>query len=312
MIKRTLYFGNPAHLYMRHDQLCISISKGKETDDETKVVTIPIEDIGVIIIDHPQITFTHTIVSRLTEANAAFITCDEQHHPIGLMLPLDRNNTFTEKLRSQLEATEPLKKQLWTQTVQAKLKNQRALLLREGHTDAAEWVTSFIKSVKSGDGDNHEARGAAIYWQHIFSKFPGALNGVGTFKRERTGIAPNSVLNYGYAIVRAVIARSLVGSGMLPAIGIFHRNKYNGYCLADDIMEPYRQYVDQLVIHLIKSGLPYDALTKEIKEKLLRIPDMDVKIGGENSKLMVAAQKTTSSLMKCFEGEERKIVFPEL
>ncbi len=315
MIKRTLYFGNPAHLYMRRNQLCISFNRSSETDDETQVVTVPIEDIGVLIVDHPQITFSHTIVAKLIENNAAFISCDDSHHPIGLMLPLSVNHTQTEKFRAQVQATEPLKKQLWQQTVMAKIKNQQRLLLLHGKEEAADWLKAFIKDVKSGDTENHEARAAAIYWPTLFDGLPGFKGDTTTrkvFRRERFGDAPNNILNYGYAILRAIVARQLVASGMLPTFGIFHKNKYNAYCLADDIMEPYRPYVDKLVAELMRQGLDYTDLNKAIKEKLLRIPDLDVVIDGENSKLMVALQRTTSSLMRCFEGEGKRVIYPEL
>jgi CRISPR-associated protein Cas1 len=264
----------------------------------------------VVIIDHPQITFTHTILAKLLENNAAFISCDDTHHPIGLMLPLSVNHTQTEKFRAQIEASEPLKKQLWQQTVIAKIKNQQYVLALHGKEDAAAWLKSFLKEVKSGDTENHEARAAALYWSNLFVGLKGFKEEV--FKRERFGLPPNNLLNYGYAILRAIVARQLVASGMLPTFGIFHRNKYNAYCLADDIMEPYRPYVDRLVVELILQGLPYEELTKEMKEKLLRIPDLEVVIDGEKTKLMVALQRTTSSLMKCFEGEGKKVVYPEM
>ncbi len=313
MIKRTLYFGNPAHLYLRNGQLCISAGKKNETDDESKVITVPVEDIGVVIIDHGQITITHGLLAALQENNSAFVTCDTTHHPVGMMLPLDVHHTQSEKFRAQIDAGEPLKKQLWQQTVSAKLRNQAKLLItgylkdadNAPRQEAAKWLQSFSREVKSGDTDNHEARGAAIYWQHLFSA---TFN----FKRSREGEPPNNLLNYGYAILRATVARGLVGSGLLPTLGIHHRNKYNAYCLADDIMEPYRPFVDREVLALVQSGLPFTELTKELKERLLKIPALDIEIEGGKSPLMVGLQRTTSSLAKCFEGEERKIVYPEL
>src|SRR5690606_34175421 len=185
---------------------------------EEKVITIPIEDIGVVVLDHQQITISHSLIGNLLDNNAAVITCNDTHHPTGLMLPLSVNSTQTEKCKAQIEASEPLKKQLWAQTVSAKLENQSKLLLQEGEDEAADWLSSFSKEVKSGDTDNREARGAAIYWQNIFAK---ELN----FRRERFGDPANNLLNYGYSILRAIVARGLVGSGMLPTFGIFHRNK---------------------------------------------------------------------------------------
>ena len=316
MIKRTLFFSNPAHLYKRNEQLCVSMNKANETEDENKVVTIPIEDIGVVVLDNKQITLSHALIDALLQNNAALITCDDKHMPSGLMFPLDVHNTQTEKFRAQLDASEPLKKQLWQQTVSAKLANQGRLLKQmslnpypktrqKQLADASDYLMSFSKEVKSGDSDNHEARGAAIYWQNIF---PPEMN----FRRERTGEAPNNLLNYGYAILRAVVARGLVGSGALPTLGIFHRNKYNAFCLADDIMEPYRPYVDKIVWRIICSGEDWKELTPSIKKYFLEIPAMDIVIGGEQSPLMVGLQRTTAGLMKCFEGEAKKMVYPEL
>ena len=316
MIKRTLFFSNPAHLYKRNEQLCVSMNKANETEDESKVVTIPIEDIGVVVLDNKQITLSHALIDALLQNNAALITCDDKHMPSGLMFPLAVHHTQTEKFRAQLDASEPLKKQLWQQTVSAKLANQGRLLTALSHNpypkqrqkqlaDASDYLMSFSKDVKSGDGDNHEARGAAIYWQNIF---PPEMN----FRREREGEAPNNLLNYGYAILRAVVARGLVGSGALPTLGIFHRNKYNAFCLADDIMEPYRPYVDRIVYRTIMSGEDWKELTPSIKKYFLEIPAIDIMIAGEQSPLMVGLQRTTSGLMKCFEGELKKMQYPEL
>jgi CRISPR-associated protein Cas1 len=316
MIKRTLFFSNPAHLYKRNEQLCVSMNKAHETEDETKVVTIPIEDIGVVVLDNKQITLSHALIDALLQNNAAFITCDDTHMPSGMMLPLAVNYIQTERFRAQIEASEPLKKQLWQQTVSAKLANQGRLLKmlsanpypkkrKAQLADAADWLLSFSKDVKSGDGDNHEARGAAIYWQNIF---PPEMN----FRRERAGEPPNNLLNYGYAILRAVVARGLVASGAIPTLGIFHRNKYNAYCLADDIMEPYRPYVDRLVYAIITGGEDWSVLNPALKKHFLEIPVLDIVIDDDKSPLMVGLQRTTAGLMKCYEGESRKMVYPEL
>ncbi len=316
MIKRTLFFSNPAHLYKRNEQLCVSMSKANETEDETKVITIPIEDIGVVVLDNKQITLSHALIDALLQNNAALISCDDTHMPSGLMLPLAGNTLQTEKFRAQINASEPLKKQLWQQTVSSKLANQGRLLQKLSHqpytkqrqaqlSDAANWLFSFAKEVKSGDGDNHEARGAAIYWQNLFAP---EMN----FRRERFGLAPNNLLNYGYSILRGVVARGLVASGAMPTLGIFHRNKYNAYCLADDIMEPYRPYIDNIVYRIVNSGEDWQELTPANKKYFLEIPALDILIDGEQSPLMVGLQRTTSGLMKCFEGETKKLLYPEL
>ena len=165
-------------------------------------------------------------------------------------------------------------------------------------------MRNWSTEVKSGDSDNHEAVAAVYYWKNIFQLFP-------EFKRERFGPPPNNLLNYGYAILRAVMARSLVASGLLPTLGIFHKNQYNAYCLADDIMEPYRPFVDKVVLNIVNLNGNFLELTPNMKKELLNIPAMDVQINNEKSPLMIAVQKTTASLVKCFEGKQRKILYPE-
>jgi len=223
--------------------------------------------------------------------------------PTGLMLPLSGNTTQNERFREQIEASLPLRKQLWQQTVQQKIINQARAL--ETCTGAeARCMHVWAKEVRSGDTENMEGRAAVYYWKNLFGYIPG-------FTRDRNGISPNKLLNYGYAILRAVIARSLVASGLLPTLGIHHHNRYNAYCLADDIMEPYRPYVDRLVFDIVQKYGSGVELTREIKAILLSIPTLDVYIGGRQSPLMIAASQTTASLYKCFCGESRRIVYPE-
>ena len=299
MIKRTLYFGNPLRLRMQQTQLIV------EYFDSSESKSVAIEDIGIVVIDHPQVSVTHGLINALIGNNAAILWCDDHHLPNGLVLPMSGNHVFTEKLRYQLNATEPLKKQLWKQTIQQKILNQAAVLERLGKN--TENMKYWANSVNSGDPENYEARAAAYYWKNMFDEQD-------KFTRHRYGDAPNNLLNYGYAILRAVVARSLVASGCLPALGIFHRNKYNAFCLADDIMEPYRPYVDVLVLQILEDAdANFDGeLSKEIKQKLLQVPVIDVLLDKEKSPLMVGMQRTTASLMKCYEGEARKILYPEL
>ena len=304
MIKKTLYFGNPAYLGLRDKQMAIKLPEVEnadvpETFKKDSVKTIPIEDIGVVVLDNKQITITHGLIEALLENNCALITCNSSRMPVGLMLPLDGNTTQTERFRNQIDASIPLKKQLWQQTVQAKIQNQ-AYVLENKSKVVAKNMLVWANDVKSGDPDNYEARAAVYYWNNIFPNIPG-------FTRGREGDPPNNLLNYGYAILRAVVARSLVASGLLPTLGIHHRNKYNAYCLADDIMEPYRPFVDKLVFEIIESGADISELTQEIKAKLLNIPVLDVNIDGQRSPLMVGVMQTTASLYKCFSAEIRKI-----
>ncbi len=303
MIKRTLFFGNPAYLRFKDEQLVITLPEGSALPGKEQIITVPVEDIGVIVIEHPQITLTHLLISALLENNVAIITCDSRHMPSGLLLPLEGNTTQQERFRHQINASEPLRKQLWQQTVRQKILNQAAVLKSQG--GKTENMRYWADQVKSGDTENHEGRAAAYYWGEIFDS---SLD----FRRDRDGFAPNNLLNYGYAILRATVARSLVASGMLPTFGIHHHNRYNAYCLADDMMEPYRPYVDQLVLQIIDEDEIPDELTKVHKAKLLQIPVLDVTINDRRSPLMLATQQTAASLAKCFQGELRKVEFPEM
>lgn len=308
MIKRTLCFSNPAYLSLKNGQLVIKLPEVEKNDDlpETfkaeAVKTIPIEDVGVVVLDHRQITVTQALLGALLDNNCAVITCDARHLPTGLLLPLEGNTLQSERFNDQIEASLPLKKQLWQQTVQAKIHNQASVLKRLRQTEVGNML-AWKKDVRSGDPDNLEGRAAVYYWQNLFPDIDG-------FLRDRDGEAPNNLLNYGYAILRAIIARALVASGMLPTFGIHHHNRYNAYCLADDIMEPYRPYVDELVVnYTIPNGYP-EELTTDVKSTMLSIPVLDVVINGQRSPLMIAATQTTASLYKCFSGELRKIVYP--
>lgn len=308
MIKRTLYFGNPAYLSVRLSQLEIRLPEVEKNTTlstnfkESSVKRIPIEDIGVVVLDNKQITITQGALGALLDNNVAIISCDEQRMPSGLMLPLAGNTTQSERFRHQIEASLPLKKQLWQQTIQAKIINQSAVLYSQRGMECGN-MEAWAKQVKSGDTDNLEGRAAAFYWQNLFGNIKG-------FHRDRDGVAPNNLLNYGYAILRAVVARSLVGSGLLPTLGIHHHNRYNAYCLADDIMEPYRPYVDRLVAEIVGSGANITELTPELKSKLLSIPILDVVINGRRSPLMIGVGMTTASLYRCYSGEIRKIAYP--
>jgi CRISPR-associated protein Cas1 len=262
MIKRTLFFGNPAYLSTKNEQLLVSYP-----DKEQESKTVAIEDIGVIVLENQQITITNGLLEKLIHNNVAIINCDQQHMPIGLLMPLCGHSEQTERFKHQINATLPLKKNLWQQTISAKITNQ-----------------------------------AGYYWSKLF--------GDEHFNRSQKGKAPNHLLNYGYAILRGITARALVSSGMLPTLGIFHRNKYNAYCLADDIMEPYRPYVDLIVSHIVETEDDYDELTVDLKKQLLSVASIDVRLDGKSSPLMVAMSRTTNSLYECFEGSSRKILYP--
>ena len=310
MIKRTLYFGNPSYLSLKNDQLVLKYPEVEKNDTlpdtfkQQNTTTIPIEDVGVVILDHKQITITQALMEKLLENNCAVITCDSRRMPSGLLLPLEGNTLQEERFNIQINASLPLKKQLWQQTVIRKIENQAAVLSsRTG--EVSERLHRLAQSVKSGDSTNIEAVAAAHYWSNLFSDLP-------DFTRNRDGDYPNNLLNYGYAILRALVARALVASGLLPTFGIHHRNRYNAYCLADDIMEPYRPYVDAYVIKLMRDFPEEKELSKSIKSALLQLPVCDVTIQEHRSPLMVAVGTTAASLYKCYSGQLKKIIYPKM
>ena len=302
MIKRTICIENACFLHYGNQQLIISyrhVSGMQHLPDKT----VPVEDIGMLVLENQQISLTHYLLDKLVSANVAVITCNDTHHPTGMLMPLESNTLQSERFRAQILASEPLKKQLWQQTVKAKITNQ-AMVLKKWD-GKYKLLSNLAKSVKSGDEGNNEAIAAAHYWQNLF---PPAWN----FYRKRDGIPPNNLLNYGYAIVRAGMARAIVGAGLLPTLGIFHRNRYNAYCLADDLMEPYRPYVDMVVRNIIDKTSAVETITQLLKVELLKIPTLDVILADDKSPLMVAMQRTAVSAARCYAGEQRKLLLPQM
>lgn len=297
MLKKTLFFSNPTYLSTKNEQLVVTFP-----DKEQEQRTVPIEDIAVVVMENQQITITNGLLEKLVNRGIAVINCNQQHLPIGMFLPLSGHTEQTERFRNQMNASVPLKKNLWQQTITAKILNQ-ATLLRENGIPVQNML-HWAKSVTSGDTQNHEARAAAYYWQNLFP--------IADFNRQQNGIPPNNLLNYGYAILRGITARALVSSGMHPTFGIFHRNKYNAYCLADDIMEPYRPFIDLVVKDLAATEDTIEELTPTIKQELLKAIAMDVTLDGKRSPLMVAMSRTTNSLYECYSGVSRKILYPEM
>lgn len=312
MIKRTLYFGNPAYLSFKSRQLVIrkppandlpplDFDNPKEYTDAIK--TIPIEDIGLVVLDCQQIIVSSALLTALLDNNCAVVSCDQKHLPTGLLLTLYGNVVQTERHHQQLDASLPLKKQLWQQTIQAKIKNQAAVLKTIPEVETGN-MTAWAQAVKSGDSDNLEGRAAAYYWKSIFIDNP-------KFTRDDDDIV-NAMLNYGYAIIRALVARAIVGAGLLPTIGIHHHNRYDAYCLADDLMEPYRPYVDRIVLNAVNEGKLPEELDTMTKKVFLELPTKEVIIDGNRRPLMLAVSQTVTSLQKCFAGEIRKLTYPTL
>ncbi len=302
MIKKVLCFSNRAYLSCRQRQLII-----KATDrmtGEPCEYSRPVEDIGAVVIESGQVTLSSHLISALLENKAALIICDEKHMPSGLMLPLEGNTLQSERFEAQISASLPLKKQLWQQTVSMKIKNQGAVLKRANSMEIGNML-AWASQVRSGDPDNLEGRAAAYYWKNLFGEDYG-------FVRGHEGDGPNVLLDYGYAILRAIIARSLVASGLMPTLGIHHSNRYNAYCLADDMMEPYRPSVDLMVLDIMRKHQLPPEISNETKRHLLSIPVIDVRMGKLSRPLMVAASMTTASLAKCYLGTTRKLLYPEI
>lgn len=293
MLKRTLLLSNPFYLSVKNNQLIMS---QKDGDDK---FSSPIEDIGFIILDHNQISFSMGLIESLIQNNAAVIFCDKKHYPTSMLLNLDGNHIQNEVFTSQVNASIPLKKNLWKQTIEAKIKNQAFLLIKLNLDPGL--LSGMQKKVKSGDSDNREAVAARYYWKQLFGN---------DFIRERYGEPPNNMLNYGYAVLRAAVARALIGSGLLSTLGIHHHNRYNAYCLADDIMEPYRPFVDEIVFELNQLYPDLFILEKEIKAELLQILTVDVYYQKVKRPLMIGLSQTTSSLARCYNGEIKNINYP--
>lgn len=294
MLPRTIFIRNSYHLSTSKAQIVL-----EPKEDGLRKGIVPIEDIGFLVLEHPNITISQACIAILSKHNVAVIFCSSNYLPTAMLMHLDTHSVQAERFRAQICASEPLRKQLWAQIVKAKLISQDDVL--RFHDVQHGDLTALAKKVKSGDTGNLEAQGARRYWPRLLGP---------DFTRERGGTAPNGLLNYGYTILRAAVARSLCGSGLLPTLGIHHHNRYNHFALADDIMEPYRAFVDLEVKDLIRQGLmDVDPVTKQI---LLKLLVRDTFIGDGITNMSNAITITASSLAACFEGRSNKIMFPNI
>lgn len=294
MLKRAVFFSMPYYLSLKDNQMVINT---KEMPNIKK--TIPIEDIGYVVLEHQQTIVTLPLLNALSDNNVAVIFCGDNRLPNAMLMNLDSNRTQGESFRAQIEASEPLKKGVWKQVVEAKIRNQAALLKKLGKD--GDKLKPYYSNVKSGDTDNREGVAAKIYWSELFGD---------GFVRSREGDAPNNLLNYGYTLLRAAVARALMGSGLLPALGVFHRNRYNAFPLADDIMEPYRPYVDEIVYNMYINGV--EELDNDVKSQLLHVLFADTVFSKVTRPLDIGLTMTTASLAKCYMGSSKKIIYPLL
>ncbi len=294
MLKRTLFFENPFHLSVKNHQLVVNDKKNN------KQHIVPSDDIGFVVFDHRELSYTQAVLQLFSEQNTAVIICDQKHLPVSILQNLNAHQLHGQNTDYQLQASEPLKKQLWKQTIKKKIRNQAGFLKQLGkqYND----LEQIAKTVKSGDATMREGYAAKIYWSRIFEDF----------SRQRFGDQPNSMLNYCYTILRTATAKAITGSGLLPVVGIQHHNKYNAYRLADDIMEPYRPYADAIVYETYQKFPDYKDLTTEIKAELLKILTIDTDFELVKRPLSIGLTITTASLVKCFKGETRKIQYPNI
>jgi len=305
MIKRIIEISQAkTHLSIRLGQLIVK-------QDGQEISSIPCEDIGVLIVDHQGTSYTHSVFTELLRCGAAVVLCGSNHHPSGMLLPIESNSMQTERFRQQIEVKEPVKKRLWKQIVQAKIKHQAKLVGKD--SDIYKILMLLRDKVRSGDPENIEAQASKKFWPAYLQDLTDSSTALGmTFHRDIDGPPPNNMLNYGYMVMRAAIARALCSAGLLPSLGIHHRNRYNAFCLADDILEPFRGFVEAKVRDICRTdGVP-DELTQPIKAKLLEVLYEPVTIGQFSGPLMVSLHRTMASLQRCFAGEQKSIDLPDL
>ena len=292
MIKQTLFFTTPVSLSLKYNRIEIRCK------DVEEVITRPIEDVGVVIVENQMVHFTVPLLNALADNNVAVIFCNAQCMPNTMLMPLESNSIQQEVYRFQIEASLPTKKRIWKEIIEYKIRNQATLLDMLGRDGKV--LKPYYMNVLSGDSDNREGLAAKIYWQQMYGR---------PFSRDRNGEVPNSLLNYGYAILRAAVARALLGSGLFPAFGLFHRNRYNAFPLADDVMEPYRPFVDYAVYRIFERS-PEACLDKKTKELLVRVLFADVKMKNQTRPLQLALSMTTASLVRALKDKKESIIYP--
>ena len=296
MIKRIVEISSArTHLSIRYRQLILK-------QEGEQVSSIPCEDIGVLLVDHQGVSYTHSVFTELLRCGAAVVLCGGNHHPAGMLLPIESNSVQTERFRQQIEVKEPVKKRLWKEIVRAKVKHQAKVVGKE--SDVYKTLMALRDRVRSGDPDNIESQASKKYWAYFIDDEK--------FRRDINGLPPNNLLNYGYMVIRAAVARALCSAGLLPSLGIHHRNRYNAFCLADDMLEPFRGFVEAKVREICCESDVADELEQAVKAKLLEVLSEPVIIAGFKGPLMVGLHRTMASLQRCLAGEQKNLDLPEL
>jgi CRISPR-associated protein Cas1 len=302
VIKRTVEISqHPSHLSVRLGQLQIR----RHTDDGSAPLagTIPCEDIGMVLIDHPQATMTQQALAVLMALGAAVLVCGRDHLPAGLLLPIGQHSQVVWRLADQFSASRPLCKQLWKQIVVAKIRAQAEAVSADAFVHRR--LMNLARDVRSGDTSNIEAQAARVYWAALREQDEAWT----AFRRRPDGDDPlNAMLNYGYAVMRAAVARATVAAGLLPAQGIHHANRANAFCLADDLVEPLRPLVDARVRRLLRQG--FDQINQPVKAALLELLQIEVCSGDQRGPLMVAMHRYAASLVQCFSRERKQLEIP--
>lgn len=286
----------PARLSVRHEQLIIE-REGEEN------ASVPIADTAALVLSHPRVSLTQSVLRVFMETGGVVIACDERSLPVGMMLPIAQHSTQTERFSAQAAASEPVKKRLWQSVVRAKLKAQARLVLARREHDAG--LLNLIPKVRSGDPGNIEAWGAGRYWPALFDD--------GSFRRRRDADDANRFLNYGYAVLRALVGRAICAAGLHPSLGIHHHNRYDAFCLADDLMEPYRPIVDSLALDIVELYGPTAPMDREAKGILLSMLSRRWVSGGESRRLSDWVSRTVWSVAQAFMGHgDTRAFYPEL
>ncbi|MEO0280786.1 MAG: type II CRISPR-associated endonuclease Cas1 [candidate division WOR-3 bacterium] len=283
----------PVKLSSEYEQLIL-------TKNGTEILKTPLNEIAVLLISTPLASISTNVISLITKNKGMIITCDHFYLPVGVFLPYELNYIQYERIQKQINASLPLKKQLWKQIISEKINSQASVLKKLKGSDFGLYYIS--EKVQSGDSTNLEAYSSKIYWKELFGE---------KFKRDKDLPGVNSILNYGYTILRAMTARAVCCSGLNPTLGIFHHNKYNSFCLADDLMEPYRPIVDELTYRLIiQSGIQL-FLTKELKKEIIEhLLNKKFEVKKEKFSLNESLFKLSSSLVNVYTGKEKKLNIP--
>lgn len=295
MIKRTIFISSPMKLYVEHE--CLKL----ENLDSGDKHQVPLIDIGIIELDYHTILLNNYLLKKAAELGIVIINCNDYHNPVGIFSPLFTNTLHTKVLKMQFKMKKPLKNQIWKELIKSKIENQAALLEYFGKDFGL--VAQLAKEVKSNDNTKREGVAASYYWKYLLGL---------DFKRERYGKPPNAFLNYGYTLIRSTITRALVSSGLHPSVGVHHKNQYNHYCLADDLIEPFRIFCDKLVYENIDEFGQKEELTKEDKIKLLEVINTETTIEDKVYPLQLAVKETVVSYLRSIENNKVELKLPKL